>query len=147
MEKPNVRFWISEESVKAGGDFKSPRQGDAGFDLKSVENIKLAPGEQTAVRTGLHLAIPLGWVGIVKDRSSMASKGIYTHGGVIDAAYRGEVKILVSNRSTSEVQIGQGDKVAQLVVVAHLEVADRCADLESLGNTERGAGGFGSTGK
>ena len=92
-----LRFYVSEEARALGVTFDSPRLGDAGFDLRSAESITVEPGTQVALSTGLHLAIPLGWVGIIRERSSTGSKRLYTHSGVIDSSYRGEVKILVSN--------------------------------------------------
>ena len=143
----SLRFYLTEAAKNAGAKFESPREGDAGFDLRAAESLVIEPGAQALISTGLHLAIPIGWVGIVKDRSSMASKRVYTHAGVIDASYRGEVKVLASNHGSAGYQIQAGDKVAQLLVVQVLTAASPVADLASLGDTSRGAGGFGSTGR
>lgn len=144
--KPRLRFWVNPEARAAGADFSAPRLGDAGFDLRSAISTIIPAGQQLLIPTGLFCAIPTGWVGIVKDRSSMASKRIYTHAGVIDASYRGEIKIIFSNSSAEDFPVLVGQKVAQLVVVPHLEEAEAAASLGELGETPRGAGGFGSTG-
>jgi dUTP pyrophosphatase len=95
----------------------------------------------------LHLEIPAGYVGLVKDRSSTALAGLHTMAGVIDPSYRGELKILILNTTTTEYAVRTGQKIAQLVVVAYydapIEVVDR---LEDLSSSVRAEGGFGSTG-
>ncbi len=142
-----LRFTLSSQARAAGIRFSAPRPGDAGFDIRACEAAAISPGQQVVVSTGLFIAVPLGSVGVVKDRSSMALKGVYTHAGVIDASYRGEVKIILSNSGSETYQINIADKVAQLVVVQHLSLCEECKSLEELGETERGAGGFGSTGR
>jgi len=96
----------------------------------------------------LHLEIPAGYVGLVKDRSSVAAAGLHTIAGVIDSAYRGELKILLVNLAEEVFQVSSGQKIAQLLVLpvsnAALETVD---SLDDLSGTERGAGGFGSTGE
>jgi dUTP pyrophosphatase len=142
-----LRFTLSSQARVAGVVFSAPRPGDAGFDIRACVAVAIYPGEQVAVPTGLSIAVPLGFVAIIKDRSSMALKGIYSHAGVIDASYRGEVKVLLSNSGSDPYQINPGDKVAQLVVVQHLSLCEEVESLDELGETERGAGGFGSTGR
>ncbi len=121
--------------------------GDAGLDLAAAEPVRLAPGERTAVPTGLALAIPPGWVGLVHPRSGLARR----HGvtvtnapGTIDAGYRGEVQVLLVNLGAEPVELAAGDRIAQLLLqrVGHGEVVE----VEDLDATERGPGGFGSTG-
>lgn len=146
-ERSLFRYWISEEARGAGASFSSPRKGDAGFDLRAATSLLIAPGEQKLVPTGLFCAIPIGWVGIVKDRSSVALQGIHTHAGVIDASYRGEVKIVMVNRSSEAFLVEAGTKIAQMVVVPHLEDAEQVSSVEELGQSVRGCGGFGSTGR
>ena len=141
---PGLKFYL--ENVEPQ-NFCSPRLGDAGFDLRAAAACKIDSGKQGLISTGLYLAIPVGWVGIIKDRSSIASKRIYTHGGVIDAGYRGEVKILLSNCADEVFNIEIGDKIAQMVVVPHLSNAYRVNSIDELGETQRGGSGFGSTGK
>lgn len=142
-----LRYYLDPAVRARGIDFNAPRAGDAGFDLRAAEDTLIPSGAQDIVPTGLKIAVPDGYVGIVKDRSSMASKRIYTHAGVIDAGYRGEVRIVLSNHSERSFQIQAGDKIAQLVIVPCETAAEEAASEEDLGSTERGHGGFGSTGR
>ncbi len=143
-----MRVYRNEKLRSLGIEFRPPRPGDAGYDLYSIESCRVAPGKRILVETGLHLEIPDGYVGLVKDRSSVASAGLHTLAGVIDSAYRGELKILLVNLAEEMLDIHVGQKVAQLLVLPvysrPIEYVDSLADLTS---TERGAGGFGSTGK
>jgi dUTP pyrophosphatase len=124
-----------------------PKAGDAGFDLRTPRSFKITTGQQILIETGLVFQIPEGWVGIIKDRSSCASKRLYTHGGVIDSSYRGEVKILLSYHGEGELTLEKGEKVAQLLVVPCLTSFCEVDSIQKLGETERGDGGFGSTGR
>ena len=143
-----MRVFRNDKLRSLGIEFSAPRPGDAGYDLYSIERCRVAPGERVLIETGLHLEIPGGYVGLVKDRSSVASAGLHTLAGVIDSAYRGELKILLVNLAEEIMDIRVGQKVAQLLVApvynAPIEYVD---SLEDLISTERGAGGFGSTGK
>ena len=147
LEAPELQWYLSPEAAALEQPFGSPRRGDAGFDLRAVTSVVIPAGGQVTVGTGIHLAIPEGWVGFVKDRSSMALKRVLTHGGVIDASYRGELKIILSNLGESSYHIEVGDKVAQLVIIPHLTGGQPVGALEALGSTKRGALGFGSTGR
>ncbi len=123
-------------------------EGDAGLDLTSVAAVTLAPGERTAVPTGLAMAIPAGWVGLVHPRSGLARRhGITVANapGTIDAGYRGEVLVLLVNLGAEDVSLAAGERVAQLVLqrVGQAEVVE----VASLDDTSRGGGGFGSTGR
>ena len=118
---------------------------DAGADLMSTETLEIYPGEQKLVDTGVAVKIPEGYAGFVFNRSSQGKKGItIPHSvGVIDADYRGNIKVILKNIGEDPYKIEQGDRIAQLVVVP---VA--LCDFEDIWNdTERGTGGFGSTGK
>lgn len=122
--------------------------GDAGLDLSSVEEVVLAPGGRAAVPTGLAMAVPDGWVGLVHPRSGLARKHGVTVAnapGTIDAGYRGEVLVLLANLGAAEVVLAAGERVAQLVLqrVGQAEVVE----VDALEDTDRGAGGFGSTGR
>lgn len=120
--------------------------GDAGMDLFALEETILKPGQFLGVSTGVAFEISNGYVGLVWDKSSLSiMNGLKTLGGVIDAGYRGEVKVGMINLSDKEYKIEKGHKVAQILLqkIEHpilVEVAE-------LSETERGKGGFGSTGK
>lgn len=144
-----LQFYRSEEAKAAGVNLKLPRIGDAGFDLPALRLTEIAPKTSLLVSTGVHVAVPLGWVGIIRDRSSTAMKGIMCGAGVIDASYRGEVKVLLWNLSNEAIVFQPGDRIAQLVCMPHLTAdgALEVSELEKLGLTERGVAGFGSTGR
>ena len=122
--------------------------GDAGFDLRSIEDVEVGPGERAMVRTGVAVAIPDGHAGLVLPRSGLASKHGLTLAnapGLIDSGYRGEVICSVVNLDPHEsVKIARGDRMAQLVVVEMPELRPRW--VEELPPSSRGEGGFGSTG-
>ena len=122
--------------------------GDAGFDLRSIEDVEVGPGERALVRTGLAVAIPDGYAGLVLPRSGLASKHGLTLAnapGLIDAGYRGELICSVVNLDRDQsVKIVRGDRIAQLVVVAVPEL--RPTWVDELRPSSRGEGGFGSTG-
>ncbi|MCB0317318.1 MAG: dUTP diphosphatase [Bdellovibrionales bacterium] len=147
MNKLPVKFFIEASAKQAGAFIEAPKDGDAGFDLRSAENLIIQSGMQALVSTGLKAAIPKAWVGIVKDRSSMAVKQIRSHAGVIDASYRGEIKVLLSNAGDNDYQIQAGDKIAQLLILPYNSECMLVESEEDLGDTDRGAKGFGSTGK
>lgn len=119
----------------------------AGLDLRAAVDVVLAPGQRVLVPTGIALGLPAGFEGQVRPRSGLALKHgvtVLNSPGTIDADYRGEVKILLVNLGADTVRFERGERVAQLVVApvtrAHLIV------VPSLEATERGAGGFGSSG-
>lgn len=118
---------------------------DAGLDLYGLEDVTVAPGEGTVLRTGVAVAVPPGHVGLVCDRSSMARRGLKTAGGVIDAGYRGEVGVVVWNISRESQSVKKGERIAQMLVVPIATPAP--IDSDDLGATLRGTGGFGSTGR
>ena len=124
------------------------RAGDAGLDLLATEDLELKPGERFAVSTGLAVAIPDGFAGFVHPRSGRALKEGLTVAnapGTIDAGYRGEIKVILVNLDPDEaVYIERGQKIAQLVV-QRVERAE-LVEVEGLPASERGAGGFGSSG-
>lgn len=118
---------------------------DAGLDLHSLEDVSFGPGEGKVVKTGVAVALPAGHVGLVCDRSSLAKRGLKTAGGVIDAGYRGELGVVLWNISGSPQCVKKGERLAQLLVVPVATPAP--VEVEDLGLTARGAGGFGSTGR
>lgn len=125
------------------------RDDDAGLDLMSSEDVQLKPGERAAIPTGLAVAIPAGHAGFVHARSGRALReglALVNAPGLIDAGYRGEIKVIVVNLDPSDViHIARGEKIAQLVVQSVERV--ELVEVEELPGSERGAGGFGSTGK
>lgn len=120
--------------------------GAAGYDITCTETVHIPPNERRLVSTGVAVAIPHGYVGILKSRSSMAWKRtLDVQAGVIDSDYRGEVKVLLHNaHPTAERIVTSGERVAQMLVlpVPHLSITE----CTSLPPTDRGHGGFGSTG-
>jgi dUTP pyrophosphatase len=133
--------------VDAGGTLPEyASAGAAGADLRAGEAVEIAPGGRAAVPTGLRLQIPPGHVGLVWPRSGLAVRhGIDTLAGVIDSDYRGEVRVVLVNHGEKPFQIAPGDRVAQLLV----QRVGRAAFTPAAGidDTDRGGGGFGSTGR
>lgn len=124
------------------------RPGDAGADLMTTVDVTLAPGERALVPTGIAIALPEGFVALVHPRSGLAARhglSIVNTPGTVDAGYRGEIKVLLVNHDLAEpVELRRGDRIAQLMV-QRVERA-RFLEVEALPNSERGAGGYGSTG-
>ncbi|MBU1111250.1 MAG: dUTP diphosphatase [archaeon] len=122
------------------------REGDAGMDIYSNETVEILPGQRHAVKTGISMALPIGHVGLIWDKSGLAAKhGLKTIGGVIDEGYRGEVMVAVHNLSNEPYLVEAGKKIAQMLVQAIDQ--KQIIEVEELDdNTARGTGGFGSTG-
>jgi dUTP pyrophosphatase len=118
---------------------------DAGLDLYALEDTVVPPGEGRLLRTGVAVAVPAGHVGLVCDRSSLARRGLKTAGGVIDAGYRGELGVVVWNISPEPQPVKKGERCAQLLVIPIATPAP--VETDDLGDTVRGLGGFGSTGR
>ena len=121
-------------------------KGAAGADLKSTLHITLAPGASHMIATGVSMAIPDGFVGLVFPRSGLANKGITLKNavGVIDSDYRGELMVSLVNNSYETVEINKGDRVAQIVFLPVTQFP--FISVDKLPETIRGTGGFGSTG-
>ncbi|MEX2194814.1 MAG: dUTP diphosphatase [Thermoleophilaceae bacterium] len=123
--------------------------GDAGYDLFAAETATLGPGERASVGTGIAVAIADGHAGLVLPRSGLALRhgiALVNAPGLIDAGYRGEVRVLLLNTDRAEpFEIEPGDRIAQLVI-ARVE-APEVVEVVSLEETARGAGGFGSSGR
>ena len=149
MTTPIFQVYLTEEARSAGISFHPPRPQDAGFDIASLVDVTIQPGEQSLLSTGLHMSVPVGYVGLIRDRSSVALRGGAVTAGVIDSAYRGEVKIVMHNLGKEPLVFKRGERMAQCLVIPHLDGASAVAvsSLGELGSTERGAGGFGSTGR
>jgi dUTP pyrophosphatase len=122
--------------------------GDAGLDLYALEGVVLAPGERASVPTGIAVEIPPGQAGLVLPRSGLAARhgiSVVNAPGLIDAGYRGEVRVLLLNTDREQpFELAAGDRIAQLVLVA-VELPTP-VEVPSLTDSERGAGGFGSSG-
>ena len=118
--------------------------GDAGLDLYALEGFTVGPGLGLRARTGVALEIEPGWVGMIADRSSLASKGLKTAGGIIDAGYRGEVQVVLWNLSREPITVKAGDRMAQLLLIP-VGLAE-VRKVSELSDSSRGAGGFGSSG-
>ncbi len=123
-------------------------EGDAGLDLRANETLDLVPFERRLISTGLAIAIPDGYAGFVQPRSGLAIKQGFTvlnTPGLIDAHYRGELKIIAINLDDSQtIHIERGDRIAQLVIQKVPSV--RLVETDELDQTDRGCGGFGSSG-
>jgi dUTP pyrophosphatase len=143
---------VTLQFTRLSNDAREPSRahdGDAGYDLYALEPASIGPGERASVGTGIALAIPEGWAGLVLPRSGLAAR----HGitlpnapGLIDAGYRGEVRVLLLNTDPRErFEISAGDRIAQLLLVRH--ESPELIEVESLEETVRGAGGFGSSGR
>lgn len=118
--------------------------GAAGFDLHADEDTVIMGGSRRLISTGLAMAVPLGTMLRVCPRSGLAVKGIDVGAGVVDADYRGEVKVLLINTGIDLFTVKRGDRIAQGVVLPVTLVAFDVVD--DLDETQRGSGGFGSTG-
>jgi len=118
---------------------------DAGLDLFSLDYYSLAPLEKITMRTGIKMAIPDGYVGLVWDKSGLSQQGLYTGGGVIDSGYRGEIMINMINLSNGIKQIAPGQKIAQMLI-QKIELP-QIIEGRVNSDTSRGNSGFGSTGK
>jgi dUTP pyrophosphatase len=122
--------------------------GDAGLDLYALDDGVLAPGERASIRTGIAIEIPDGQAGLVLPRSGLAARhgiAIVNAPGLIDSGYRGEVRVLLLNTDrTASFTFSSGERIAQLVLV-RIETPE-IVEVDALATSERGAGGFGSSG-
>ena len=136
-----------EVRVRGGGELPSyASEGAAGADVRACETVLLSPGERAAVRTKLELEIPTGHVGLIWPRSGLAvGQGIDTLAGVIDSDYRGELRVVLINHGEETLVIQPGDRIAQLLI----QKVERASFVrsETLPPSERGEGGFGSSGR
>jgi dUTP pyrophosphatase len=122
--------------------------GDAGFDLVTAVDVELKPGAREVIPTGLAVAIPPGFAGLVLPRSGHAARhgvGVVNSPGLIDSGYRGEIKVILVNHGSEPVRFERGERIAQLVVspVPTVELIE----VDELDTTTRGDGGFGSSGR
>ena len=147
-ETPTVR--VRRLSAAAGLPLPEPASpGSAGADLRAavVDDLVLAPGERALVPTGLVLEIPLGWEGQVRPRSGLALRHgvtLLNSPGTIDSDYRGEVGVVLVNLGAAPFTVRRGDRIAQLVLAPVTRAS--WLKVDELDETQRGEGGFGSTG-
>jgi dUTP pyrophosphatase len=119
--------------------------GDAGMDLFSLVDEVIQPGEAKPIPTGIQMAIPEGYVGLIWDKSGISLRGVHRLAGVVDAGYRGEVRVVMANLGKEPYAIKKGMKIAQMLVQPVETMA--IVEAEELDETPRGEGGFGSTGE
>lgn len=136
------------EVVRVSKDASIPAysyDSDVGLDLVAIENVRFFPMEQKAVKTGIAVKIPEGHVGLIRDRAGIVSKmNVHTVAGTFDPGYTGELSVILVNFSDEEREVEEGMKIAQLVILPVSKVLVK--EVKSLGKTERGEKGFGSTG-
>lgn len=151
LKESNVQFEDFRVAFKKMDvNAKTPTKGSAdaaGFDLYSIETTILKPGMTAKVHTGISIAIPQGCFGGIFARSGLATKqGLAPINcvGIIDADYRGELIVALHNHSSVTQKIELGDRIAQLIIIPYLKT--QLIELDELDDTERGEGGFGSTG-
>ena len=134
-------------------DAQAPTQGTAeaaGWDLRALEETTVRRGETERIRTGLAIAIPTGWEGQIRSRSSLGAKGMIMPNGVgtIDSDYRGELMILATWIGEGDsITLAKGERVAQLLIAPVPLTTFTEVDFEDLSQTDRGEGGFGSSGR
>lgn len=119
--------------------------GAAGYDLYALEDTVLSVMKTTKVRTGIAVSMPEHCYGRIAPRSSLGAKGIIVHAGVVDSDYRGEIIVLLQS-TEQEYYIKKGERIAQLILERY-EYSSIIEEVDSLDCTDRGEGGFGSTGK
>lgn len=125
--------------------FRYSREGDACMDMYADMDAVLYPHETVIIKTGIAVEIPEGFEGIVRGRSGLATQGINVHIGTIDATYRGDVGVIVTNNSLQLFGIHKGNRIAQFTVKPVYPV--HLIEVEELSETERGEQGYGSSGK
>jgi dUTP pyrophosphatase len=149
-----TKFYFKKLDERA--QLPQQRKGDVGLDIRCLDDFEIPPRKTIKVKTGLMLAknpdSSLGTVFLkIEDRSSMALKGIFSHGGIIDPTYRGEFHVILYNSTDEIFKAKAGDKIAQgIVYPAAFNFqwnSMECIETDEVENTERGSGGFGSTGR
>lgn len=122
---------------------KRAHKADAGFDLRSPITIRVEPGEAAVIDTGVHMAIPEGYVGMLKSRSGLNVKYGLQNEGVIDSGYTGSICVKLYNHGKNPILIESGDKISQIVILPI--ITPEIELVNELEQTERGNNGFGST--
>ena len=136
------------ENKKVDADATLPTRAhpeDAGMDLYSLEDVLLEAGQGKLAKTGVAMAIPEGYVGMIADRSSLGKKGLKVAGGIVDAGYRGEVMVILRNLTHEKIILNRGERIAQMLILPIATPAVK--EVKDLSETKRGEGGFGSTGR
>jgi dUTP pyrophosphatase len=143
MKKINLKFMLLSKEAKMPSYAHSD---DAGFDIYSVESVKIPKGKRFAVKTGLSVEIPNGYFVSFRGKSGLALKfGIDVLGGVVDAGYRGEWMVILANLGEKTYKIGKGDKIAQGILRPCPPV--KIVQVKRISSSKRGNKGFGSTGR
>jgi dUTP pyrophosphatase len=148
-----MRTSLTVEFAKLSDNAKLPTQGSpqaAGWDLYALEETKIERRKSSMIKTGLAVAIPEGWEGQIRCRSSLGKKGMIMPNGIgtIDSDYRGELMVLATWIGEEDFFVVQeGERIAQLLFAPVPTVTIVETDYENLGDTDRGKGGFGSSGK
>ncbi len=149
-----TKFFFKKVDPRA--TLPAQRKGDVGLDIRCLDDFEIPPGATVKVKTGLMLAkAPESSLGAVflkiEDRSSMALKGVFSHGGIIDPTYRGEFHVILYNSGAEPYHAKANDKIAQGIVYPaafnHTWSTLECIETDDVEQTTRGSGGFGSTGR
>lgn len=142
MENINIKFYKKNQDSLVP-QYKT--EGSSGADLYSAEEIDLQPGEIRAICTGIAIEIPEGYEGQIRSRSGLSLEGITVANapGTIDSDYRGEIKVILQNKSEKAFLIKKGNRIAQIVFCTYSKASFK---MDVIGQTERGEKGFGSTG-
>lgn len=139
--------------AKLDPEAAAPTQGSksaAGWDLRALEDTVVSRGSSTKIRTGLAVAIPEGWEGQIRSRSSLGAKGMIMPNGVgtIDSDYRGELMVLATWIGEGDsFHLSKGERIAQMLIAPVPQTSYREVSVDDLSKTERGEGGFGSSGR
>ena len=121
--------------------------GSAGMDLRSNQNIIIEGGKSEVIKTGLHIQLPMGFEAQIRSRSGLTAKKqviVLNAPGTIDSDYTGEIGIILGNLSKEDFKVNKGDRIAQMIIAEYRQL--EFENVKSLDDTERGDGGFGSTG-
>ena len=133
---------VNEDATLKSGSY----DGDVAIDLASTEETTLGPMEKKVIRTGIKMAIPKGYAGLIWDRSGMAANhSIHTMAGVIDSGYRGEIQVVLINLGKQDFKIEKSMRIAQMLIHAVPDL--KIEEVQELDETERGSKAFGSSGK
>ena len=127
-----------------GAKMTRAHEADAGYDLYALEGCTIFPGKSKVFNTGVHVQIPIGYVGMVKSKSGLNVKHGLTSEGVIDSGYTGSIRVKLYNHGLNPVVIEKNQKISQLVIMPI--ITPDLVEVDELESTDRGNGGFGSTG-